>query len=459
MGGKSEETIVDIDERWLESYEPDSDAARVRLWDRRLSGFGIVIGRRDRVFIVRGYVKGRGRAGRREERIGPWAPSKLRSTDAGVRARTVSVAMARTAAIAALGAMRAGEDPAAARELRAAGPTFGDALALHINRLRSKGGRPRSIDTIEREVAKHLSDWLGRPLAEISRTDCRERHKLLTMKREHEAEDADDDEGEEERAPAMIGGSYLANRVMRHVRAVYNTALKEHDLPANPTIAVHWNKEERRQEPIAWAALPAWRVAIDKLSAVRRDYQLVVLLTGIRRNDAATIRWEHVDFEARTLHRPNPKGGTDRAFTIPLSRACIEILERRQRENLDDHGWAFPTVALKDRPCDLCAELGLKPHTAGGVSHIAEPKEHADELVSPHRLRDTYTTALAEVGGISGYAIDVLTNHRPPKGSVTAGYVNLSTEHLAECQERVSAFLLGKMTPPPTPARARLRAV
>lgn len=83
---------------------------------------------------------------------------------------------------------------------------------------------------------------------------------------------------------------------------------------------MHWNKEERRQEAIPWADLPAWRTAIGKLSAVRRDYQLVVLLTGLRRMDAATIRWEHVDFAARTLHRPNPKGGRDRAFTIPLSR-------------------------------------------------------------------------------------------------------------------------------------------
>src|SRR4030095_10899690 len=98
----------------------------------------------------------------------------------------------------------------------------------------------------EDECDKHLSDWNARGLAAITRTECRQRHEHLSQ----------------------ASGTYLANRVMRHFRAVYNTMLKEYDLPANPTVAVHWNKEHRRQEPIPWADLPAWYATVTTLRPI-----------------------------------------------------------------------------------------------------------------------------------------------------------------------------------------------
>jgi integrase len=435
MVGKIENQTHDITERFLEGYRLGLDEERARLWDAKLTGFGVVVGKRRISFVVQRRIKGE--RGQRNVTLGHWAPAKLRALDEGLRAETVTVQQARDAAIQALGSMRSGADPRGtdAPNARPTSPTFEEALELHLDRLQRKGGRPRSISTIELEVEKHLADWKPRQLHEITRSDCRQLHEAITDN----------------------GGPYVANRVMRHVRAVWNTALKEHELPANPTIAVHWNKEERRQEPVPWVKLHAWRTAVDALRPVRRDYQLVVLFTGLRRMDAATIRREHIDFKARALTRPNPKGGKERAFTIPLSGECVKVLERRCRENINDRGWIFPTEALKDQECHLCAELGQPAehvdgephHKAGAVIHLMEPKEDAEEVVSPHRLRDTYTSALAALDPpVSGYVIDVLTNHRPPRGSVTAGYVNLSGDDLRDAQERATAFLVGKMKKP-----------
>ncbi len=422
-GGQNGEPL-EFSERWLETYELAPGQQRAKHWDTRVPGLGVIFGRRRVTFLVQHRVAGF----QRSVTLGHWAPPKLRALDASIRDRTLTLLQARGKAITFLGQMRSGVDPRgdAAPQAQPESPTLAAALELHLSRMRKREASPRGMSTLEDEVEKHLGDWKQTPLHELTRPACRERHEQITSS----------------------AGPYVANRVMRHLRAIWNTALKENDLPANPTIAVHWNKEERRQEPIPWPKLPAWRAAIDGLSEVRRDYNLVVLLTGIRRMDAATIRREHVDLKARTLHRPNPKGGKERAFTIPISRECAKIFERRFRDNVKDEGWVFPTDSLKDRECVTCQALGLPDHKAGTRTHLMEPKEDDERLVSPHRLRDTYTTALAALDPkVSGFVIDVLTNHKPPRGSVTAGYVDLTADDLRSAQERVTTFLLAKMKP------------
>lgn len=434
------------------AIELPEDKPQVVVWDTEVVGFGVVVGRQNRTFIAEARVNGHkrrkaiGTAGRPREDGNTW-----------------NTKLARAEAKTILGVMAQGVDPNSERRNLREGPTLREAIALHASRMRKDESRPRSIDVFDSESKKHLEGWLDRPLASLTRTEVRERHEKLT-------EDS---------------GEYLANRVMRHLRAAWNTLAKEQELPICPTIAVHWNKEHRRQEPIPWSELPGWYATISVLEpiikngkrvggkpGVRGDYHLLTLLTGLRKMDAATVRWEHLDLDEGTLLRPNPKGGEERAFTIPISRECIKMFERRRRENKDlfpdgDGGWVFPTRALKDKPCYLCAELGLgEHHTPGGVVHLVEGKEQhvnketgkAENVIpTPHRLRDTYTTALAEVGGISPFAIDVLTNHRPPRGSVTAGYIDLSMEYLSDCQEKVSRFIIDRLKGKPAPKKKSAR--
>ncbi len=463
----------------LRTLKAPEDRPQLVIFDTKLTGFGVVVGQRTSTFIVNRRI---GKKLHREV-LGAWSG----------RGGEIDARAARKEALVRLGKLEnKDQTPGTRKRASKTGPTLAESCAMYLERLRKEGKRPSSIASVEREIGDrdrgYLKMWLGRPLASITGKECRARHEQITLD----------------------NGPHVANRVLRELRVIWNHIAKEAAagtlegmapgavFPANPTIAVVWNKEggtseytERRREPIPWSSLPTWRTTVDGIeNPVRRDYNLVCVLTGLRRNDAASMRWEHVNlaeepfdtrvwnankkaWEAvqlppRTVLRPSPKGGAKRSFSVPLSDALIKILARRRQDNAalysNDSGWVFPTRALKNgsdkkQRCYLCLDLGMPEHAKGAITHISEPKEDSSVLVAPHRLRDTYTSALAEISDppLSPYVIDVLTNHRPPRGSVTAGYIDLSADHLARCQERVSDFLLGRMTPPKK--KASLKAV
>jgi len=352
---------IKLNDNSLNRIELPDGVPQLLVRDTELVGFAVVVGKTKRTFIVEGRVDGV----QRRKAIGVLGVPR----DDGAPWTTK---LARLEARQLLGDMTRGVDPTAERRARSEGPTLNDALALHLAKMGKDESRPRSIEVVKHETKKHLGEWLDRTLASISRTDVRERHEELTEQ----------------------SGEYLANRVMRHLRAMWNTLAKEQELPVCPTIAVHWNKEHRRHEPMPWAELPGWFTKISKLEpiikdgtrigtrpGVRGDYHLLTLLTGLRKMDAATVRWEHVDLDKGTLLRPNPKGGAERAFTIPISSECVKLFERRRRQNREvfpdgDGGWVFPTRAIKGKACYLCSELGIgEKHTPGGVVHLVEGKE------------------------------------------------------------------------------------
>lgn len=378
-------------------------------WDTEDRGFLLIVREQTATFSVQRDVRGR----TVRAKIG--------------RYPSWTVDQARKQARALIVQMDQGVNPnAAKREARARGTTLREAMEMHLTAMKAKRCAPQSLVTVREELERHASDWLDRPLADIRPTECALRHARITEK----------------------SGPYAANRVLQTFRACWNTAGRAlDDLPPCPTRGVTYNKVRRRREPIPWAQLPAWKKAVEGIAnPIRRDLQLFILLTGLRSTDAKTVRWEHVDFDAGTIHRPRPKGGEDRAFTVPVSAEVLAILKRRRDENPmvfpRDGGWVFPS-----RDMD------------GGVTHVAQVKEQryvADKKVtvfpSPHRLRDTFASAAHEAG-VDWFEIKVLMNHALPSGDVTVGYVRVSVEHLRVAAEKIATFLVEKMNPALSPAR------
>jgi integrase len=297
--------------------------------------------------------------------------------------------------------MRAGANPnEERRKARARGITLRNALDLH---LAAKPLSPRTKDDYRYNCKQYLADWLDKPLAELGadRASVRERHRKITEKH----------------------GAPSADNVFRVLRAVYNRGLREHpELPPNPTTNVDYHGLRRRKVDVEGERLRAWGKAVLSLHPVRRDLHLFMILTGMRRTAACEACVAELDLDGRRLHVPKPKGGTARAFDLPLSGPLADLLGHRIAMNPMLHRkspWLFPADSKS--------------------GHVAEVAQHELDGLTGHALRHTYAT-LALQAGVPIAELKFLLNHAA--GNVTMGYLNPTVDHLRGYQERASAYVL-----------------
>jgi integrase len=153
------------------------------------------------------------------------------------------------------------------------------------------------------------------------------------------------------------------------------------------------------------------------------DYLLFLLLTGMRREEAARLVWDDVDLRARTVTIRDTKNGED--HTLPLSDFLVELLARRKTEATN--GYVFPGE--------------------GKTGHIVEPRRQMEKVTKAssvaftlHDLRRTFIT-IAESLDISAYALKRLLNHKM-RNDVTAGYIITDVERLRKPMQQITDFIL-----------------
>jgi hypothetical protein len=230
-------------------------------------------------------------------------------------------------------------------------------------------------------------------------------------------------------------GPAIANGAMRSLRAIYNHARKTcRQLPAeNPTFAVDWNPEQRRDTALGVKDLPDW---FEQLAAIpnpiRREFHLLTLLSGCRPEALKNVALTDLDLASRFIHIRKPKGGEEKAFEIPLSRAMLESILRLRRL-----GRAIYPEAAK---------TWLFPSDAPS-GHVEEHKEDRAKVLSHwgNDLRQSFRT-LGQVAGVSDLDCHLLMNHSIQ--GVNPGYITRSkliADHLRQQQEKISQLILGSV--------------
>jgi integrase len=188
-----------------------------------------------------------------------------------------------------------------------------------------------------------------------------------------------------------------------------------------------WYPERRRQTVIPDHKLPAWFAAVTSLRhETVKDYLLVLLFTGLRRNEAATLHWKNIDFETRVLTIPADRTKNGKEHRLPLSDFLLDLLKQRYERRTHPE-FVFPGRTNKNHMVD-------SDHVIRGLSE----KIHCPFML--HDLRRTFLT-VAERLALSYVVLKKLANHSG-KNDTTFGYVVVDVERLREPMQKITNELL-----------------
>lgn len=271
--------------------------------DKVLCGFCVRLNKRSRTFLVATSVQGK----QLRMMIGRWP--------------LISVEEARTKAIEVLRECRAGRPPV--RPSLKMLPTL---IELIPEYCAAKKLKPKSLKSYDSMIRIHFTAWKDQPVSAMTGAAFSEHCHLFAQNTG---------------AAQVETGRGLIGALIRYVNAVYGLTLENpfHKLAAAGLMP---ERAKPRARVLQEADLPAWRVAVDKLPEKQRDYLLLLLYTGFRRDEGHNLTPDAIDFEKGVVSIPDTKNG--KPHSLPITPMMDEIL-RRRCEGLADADKLFKGVS------------------------------------------------------------------------------------------------------------------
>ena len=216
-----------------------------------------------------------------------------------------------------------------------------------------------------------------------------------------------------------------ANRALNLLCRVLNHAMVCGHIRMNPSHGIKWNPRPKLTRFLSREEVSRLHRALDHLTGARSsrarqaDAIRLLLLTGCRKSEILTLRWQDVD--GNTLNLTDAKTGSRRVFLNAQARA---VLERQPRS---ESVYVFPAPRSPKRP--LSHHLPLWRLTR---------KEAGIEDVRIHDLRHTYASH-AVLQGVPLPVVSRLLGHKNP--SMTLRYAHVGDRETEAAAERIGVAI------------------
>ncbi|MBW4057261.1 MAG: integrase family protein [Proteobacteria bacterium] len=275
-----------------------------------------------------------------------------------------------------------------------------------MTEVRSGKLKPRTISTYKQLLDIYLTDWCDLPMRNITPDAVVTRFKSISEK-----------------------GKVAANNTFRTLRLIWNFGNSYHEgiFGANPVNRLSnlkiWHTVTARDREVPSHKMKEWYDAIMKWeSPATRDYLLLLLFTGMRRNEAAPLQWKDIDFAQQTFKVKDTKNG--KPLLLPLPSFLLALLTYRHKHCYENE-YVFPGT--------------------GKSGHIVEPKRAIEFIkaqtgivFSCHDLRRTLTSLCMDLL-IHPFIMDALINHvSTGKKDITRDYAIITVERMKQPAQMIS---------------------
>jgi integrase len=301
-------------------------------------------------------------------------------------------------------AIDGGADPVGELQAKRSAPTVNDLcdrfVEDHLDKL-----RPSTASDYRSRIDKILRPRLGKlKVAAVAFADIEDLHRHVTRER----------------------GPYSGNRTVALLLKLFNQAIRWQWRSNNPAKGIERNPEHKRQRYLSGEELARFTKAL----AADQDQQAVsvlrlLILTGARKNEVLTMRWDDLDLKAGIWVKPHTRTKQKTEHRVPLSapaRIMLRDIERTSEFVFPGHFGAAHRINIEDawRRVRKGAKLtGFRLHD----------------------LRHSYASHLASAG-IGLHIIGALLGHSEPK--TTHRYAHLMDDPLRVAAERAGAAITGK---------------
>ncbi|HEV3073406.1 MAG TPA: tyrosine-type recombinase/integrase [Thermoanaerobaculia bacterium] len=353
------------------------------VFDSEVSGFGVRIKPSGRKSYLIQYRN----AGGRSRRLTIAGHGRMTAEEARDEAKQLLAAAAR------------GQDPAEDRHRALRAPTVAQLAALYLER----HARPRKKTAIADEsmLRRYVLPAFGaRKVEAITRGDVARLHHELGDK------------------------PLAANRVLALISVMFNLA-ESWGLRApasNPCRHLKRYPERKRDRFLSAEEVQRLGEALLEAQGIEHPSALaairLLLLTGARKSEILTLKWEHVDLERYALRLPDSKTG---AKVIALGGAAAALLARLDRREGNPY---------------VCWGNSDGGHFIG-LQHVWQRIRRRARLpeVRLHDARHSYAS-FGAAAGLGLPVIGALLGHKQP--ITTARYAHLANDPLRAAADRIT---------------------